>query len=76
MNTYTHFNGLFAYVSQLQRFTPTHSNDYATVSQAYEVMSDYDVKRAYNLEKRLQNGLKFTSLEHLLDTVKNIPSWL
>lgn len=74
--TYNNFNGLFAYVSQLQRFTPKDSTDFKTVSQAYEIMSDYDVKRAYNLEKRLQNGLKFTSLEHLLDTVKNIPSWL
>lgn len=76
MQDFTLFNETVAKVSHALQFTPKNDSTYSQLLEAYEVLQDYDVIRAYNLQKRLQNGLRFRSVSHLLDTVRNIPKFL
>lgn len=76
MTDFTLFNETVAKVSHALQFTPKNDSTYSQLLEAYEVLQDYDVIRAYNLQKRLQKGLRFKSVSHLLDTVRNIPKFL
>ena len=76
MQDFTLFNETVAKVSHAFRFTKKRDTTYLQLLEAYEVLSDYDFIQAYNLQKRLEKGLRFKSIEHLLDTVRNIPNYL
>lgn len=72
----TLFNETVAKVSQAFRFRKKRDNTYLQLLEAYEVLQEYDFIQAYNLQKRLEKGLRFRSVSHLLDTVRNIPKYL
>lgn len=76
MQDLTLFNKTVETVKDKLYFSPYEKDTHGELLEAYEVLQGYDFKRAYNLNKRLKNGLRFKSVSHLLDTVRNIPEFL
>jgi hypothetical protein len=74
--SFENVNKLVDFLGEKLRFSSREKTEHDTVLEAYEKICDFDSVKAYNLEMKLRKGLRFRSLEHILDTIRNTPNWL